>query len=375
MSNARRSLLLRYGLAVVATVLATLLRKLLDPVLEDTAPFTAYFVAIMLTAWYGGLGPSLLALVSGALLAAYLFVEPRGSLMIHDLEHQVSLGLYLFVGVVVALLSESLHASRRRVEAASAEKERVQRLLLEQQQHQRELVEADLAKVKEQLVRQTRLAAIGQISASIAHDLRNSLFTISGAAYLLKRSIPEGQSKSTEQAEHIDHEINTINRLISNLMEMARGKESQKSSVNLGEAVHEAFHRVRRAGTRLRMELSEEPFIVAADPVQLGQVLGNLMANAVEAMGEDGEVRVCGRNDGQTQTIVLEDDGPGIPKELRGQVFEPLVSGKPKGTGLGLAICRQIVERHGGTIDLTDSKGPGAAFVIRLPCGAGHPVQ
>ena len=121
MSRNQRSLLLRYGVAVIATILATLLRKLLDPVLGDTAPFSAYFVAIMLTAWYGGLGPSLVALVSGALLAGYLFVEPRGSLLIYDLEHQVSLGLYLFVGVVVALLSESLHASRRRTEAAHAE--------------------------------------------------------------------------------------------------------------------------------------------------------------------------------------------------------------------------------------------------------------
>ena len=117
----RRSLLLRYGAAVVATVLATLLRKLLDPLLGDVSPFSAYFVAIMFTAWYGGLGPSVLALVSGALLASFLFIEPRGSFAIHDLEHQVSLGLYVFVGIVVALLSESLHANRRRTEAARAE--------------------------------------------------------------------------------------------------------------------------------------------------------------------------------------------------------------------------------------------------------------
>jgi len=123
MSRSRRSLLLRYGVAVAATVLATLLRMLLDPLLGSAAPFSAYFVAVMLTAWYGGLGPSLVALVSGALVADYLFVEPRGSLLIHDLEHQVSVGLYIFVGVVGAVLSESLHASRRRTEAAHAELE------------------------------------------------------------------------------------------------------------------------------------------------------------------------------------------------------------------------------------------------------------
>jgi PAS domain S-box-containing protein len=113
--------LMQYGVAVLATILATILRKLLDPALETAAPFTAYFIAIMVTAWYGGFGPSVLALVSGAVLADYCFVEPRGSLVIHDLEHQVSLGLFIVVGVVVATLSELLHASRRRTESARIE--------------------------------------------------------------------------------------------------------------------------------------------------------------------------------------------------------------------------------------------------------------
>ena len=114
-------MLLRYGVAVAATLAATVLRRLLDPVLEDAAPFSVYFVAIMFTAWYAGLGPSLLALVSGAVLATYLFVQPRGLLLIRDVEHQVSLAVFVAVGVVVALLSESLHASRRRTEAARGE--------------------------------------------------------------------------------------------------------------------------------------------------------------------------------------------------------------------------------------------------------------
>jgi PAS domain S-box-containing protein len=147
MSRSRRLLLWRYGVAVIATIFATLLRKLLDPVLDDTAPFTAYFVAIMFTAWYGGLGPSLVALISGGLLAAYLFIEPRGSPQIHDLEHQVSLGLYVFVGVVVVLLSELLHASRRRTEAARAEladaNRELQAEIAERQRAERWLLESE----------------------------------------------------------------------------------------------------------------------------------------------------------------------------------------------------------------------------------------
>ena len=115
----KRSLLLRYGAAVLATVLATVLRKLLDPVLEDTAPFLGVFRGHHVYRLVWRAGPSVAGPRFRRLLASYLFIEPRGSLVIHDLEHQVSLGLYLVVGVVVALLSESLHANRRRTEAGA----------------------------------------------------------------------------------------------------------------------------------------------------------------------------------------------------------------------------------------------------------------
>jgi PAS domain S-box-containing protein len=116
-----RPVLVRYGIAVLATLIATLARKALDPVLENSAPFSAYYAAVMFTAWYAGLGPSLFALVAGTILADWLFIEPHLSLLAFNLEHQVGLGLYLVVGVMVATLSESLHASRRRTEMARAE--------------------------------------------------------------------------------------------------------------------------------------------------------------------------------------------------------------------------------------------------------------
>ena len=117
----KRSLLLRYGAAVLAIILATMLRKLLDPVLEGSAPFSVYYVAVMFVAWYAGLGPSLVTLGCGIVLADYLFIEPRGSILGPNLEQQVGVGVYLAVGTVVALLSESLHANRRRAESARAE--------------------------------------------------------------------------------------------------------------------------------------------------------------------------------------------------------------------------------------------------------------
>ena len=126
MSGRWRVWFCRYGAAIVAVALATLLRIWLDPFLENRAPFSTYFVAIMFAAWYGGIGPSLVVMVVGALAADYFFIEPRGSIYLYnwvayDVEQEVALGLYFLVGIVIALASESLRAGRRRTEAARAE--------------------------------------------------------------------------------------------------------------------------------------------------------------------------------------------------------------------------------------------------------------
>ena len=146
-SKSWRSLLVRYGTAVSTTLLATLLRMLLNPILEHKATFSAYYAAVMFTAWYSGLGPSLVAIASGAILADYFFIEPRLSLFNYNLDDQVGLGLYIAVGIVVAVLCESLHASRRRTETARAQLDKVNRALqkeiAERQQAEQWLLESE----------------------------------------------------------------------------------------------------------------------------------------------------------------------------------------------------------------------------------------
>lgn len=138
---------LRYAIAVISIALATLFRWWLDPILETHIPFTTFYAAIMITAWYGGVGPSLLAIVSGAILASFLFVEPRGSIYIYDLEHQVGLGLYLLVGLVVTLLMESLRLGRQKTEKALAElavaHDALKKEIAERKQAERWLIESE----------------------------------------------------------------------------------------------------------------------------------------------------------------------------------------------------------------------------------------
>ena len=254
---------------------------------------------------------------------------------------------------------------RKRAEEAT---QKAQAELLEERQHEKEHAEAELARMRDRLVRATRLAAIGQVSASIAHDLRNPLGTVRNAAYYLGRRLPQGQPEVAEYLGIINQEVAAADRIITNLLAVARAKEPVKQHVDLGQAIREVLAETGQAeAVRLRMSLAPEPFVVRADPDQLRQVFRNLVTNAVDAMDGGGEIVVEAAREADGDSIVLRDTGPGVAQEIRETVFEPLVTTRAKGIGLGLTICRQIIERHGGGIELIDEDKPGAAFRIRLP--------
>jgi PAS domain S-box-containing protein len=254
---------------------------------------------------------------------------------------------------------------RRQAEEAT---QKAQEELLEQRQREKDHVEAELARTRDRLVRATRLAAVGQVSANIAHDLRNPLGTVRNAAYYLERRLPKDQPEIAEYLGIIDQEVAAADRIIANLLAVAGAKAPIKQDVDVGQAIRATLAWTRPAkAVRLRMSLTPEPFKVRADPDQLRQVFRNLVANAVEAMGSGGGIVVEAARDADGDSIVLRDKGPGVAQEVRQSLFEPLVTTKAKGIGLGLTICRQIIENHGGDIELIDEDKPGAAFRIRLP--------
>jgi PAS domain S-box-containing protein len=251
--------------------------------------------------------------------------------------------------------------------AEEAAREAQAQLLAEQQAVQRR-IETELAALREELVRTTRLAAIGQVSGSIAHDLRNPLGSVRNAAYYLKQIIPGDDSEIIEYLGIIDQEITSADRIITNLLRIGRNPKAVKQEVDIAKAVVESFDRIGSpAGVRLHVSANPDPFIILADPDQLRQVFDNLGANAVQAMGDNGEITVEATRDRENDTIKFCDTGPGITQEIRQTLFQPLVTTKAKGTGLGLTICRQIAQRHGGTIGFVDGDGGGATFVICLP--------
>ena len=248
------------------------------------------------------------------------------------------------------------------------EQKRAQEALLERQRHETERVQAELAKVSDELVRKTRLAAIGQVSASIAHDLRNPLGAARNSTFFLKRRFGAGEPKLAQHLGIIDEEVAKADCIITNLLTMTRAGVPDKRAVDLGQIVREVLKEAPRVeGVGCRMTMVPDPFKVQADPDQFRQVIRNLFDNAVDAMGGHGVFLVEASSDSDYDTLVFRDSGPGFSADVRGQMFEPLVTTKASGTGLGLAICRRIIENHGGEIEAPEGEGQGGVVRIRLP--------
>ena len=254
---------------------------------------------------------------------------------------------------------------RKRSEQEASE---AQKALLDQQRHETERVASELAAVRDELVRKTRLAAVGQVSASIAHDLRNPLGVVRNSAFFLKRRFGKIDPKLTEHLEIINEDVSRSDRIITNLLRMSRAKAPETEDVDLGELIKTIVTPMDRPHQiTWRICVDPEPFILQADPSLLTQVISNIWDNAVDAMGEQGQFSVEATREADTDTIILRDTGPGFESAVRDRLFEPLVTTKARGTGLGLTICLQIIESHGGTIEAFETADPGAALRIQLP--------
>ncbi len=251
----------------------------------------------------------------------------------------------------------------------SAERIRqAQQQLLDQQEYEKERVKEELAKTQDKLVRTTRLAAIGQVSASIAHDLRNPLGAVHNATYLLKRYLPNADEKITRQVQVIEQEVQRSNQIITNLLSLAQAKEPQKRNLPLNELIQEVFVLINMPKDILwSLKTDPDPFLVHVDITQFRQVVQNILTNAVEAMAGIGQFSIEAWREGANDVILFRDTGPGFSAQIQGDPLEPLITTKTTGTGLGLTICRDIITRHGGTISIANEGDSGAVIRITLP--------
>jgi signal transduction histidine kinase len=225
-----------------------------------------------------------------------------------------------------------------------------------------------------EVLRAEQLAAVGQVAAGVAHELRNPLTSVK----MLVQTGLEGQSPTglqTEDLTIIEHEIRRMEACIQSFLDFARPPSAERRRTDLLAVVHRALalleSRARRQSVILKTDLPLGPVELLIDPDQVHQVLVNLILNALDAMPQGGQLllEVRSMSDLPGVRVRLHDTGPGIPANVLERLFEPFVSGKETGLGLGLSICRRLLEAHGGSITGANDPAGGAVFTFTLPAG------
>jgi signal transduction histidine kinase len=213
------------------------------------------------------------------------------------------------------------------------------------------------------LVQQEKLAAIGRIAAGVAHEVRNPLGVIRASAALVREGFAPGDD-SFRACQFICDESDRLNVLVTTLLDFSRPTQPRIEAIDieklLDHALELAGDAIRASDARVVREIAPQQSPMRADPHLLAQVLLDLLINAAEAVSREGRIAVRIASDATALRIEVADDGPGVAREQRVQIFEPFVTTKPRGTGLGLAMALRIAEAHGGTLAFVDGAGAGA---------------
>jgi two-component system, NtrC family, sensor kinase len=229
---------------------------------------------------------------------------------------------------------------------------------------------------QEQLIRSEKMAALGQLSAGVAHEIRNPLTSIKIFIQTLEKEIDLDENQQ-EDFRIIRKEIDRLNEIVVRFLNFARPEEPQLQPVNLYGLMMDTLNllmaRIKGHGIRLNVSLSPDLPLVEGDPKQLDQVLLNLLLNAVEAMPNGGTlgvhsaVKTVPETEGKVLQLVIQDTGPGIREQDRAYLFDPFFTTKDGGTGMGLSIAYSIIQKHKGQIEVESQEGQGASFILSLP--------
>ena len=243
------------------------------------------------------------------------------------------------------------------------------------------LVDATEAAESERTLRRSEsLAAVGQATTQVAHEIRNPLGSIRLGVSMLRDSVTDEEGLNT--IELVERGIKHLNKLVVDVTQFSRQKELERSSVDLHDSLERSLdlvsERLLEKNASVEKEFAKGTITGQWDAYQLRQVFVNVIANAVDASQEGAQVRIstellvpASEGNGQPAKIyarvIIADEGKGMDQATRDRIFEPFFSTKKRGTGLGLAIVKQIVEQHGGRISVASEPGKGSRFIIDLP--------
>ncbi|HLJ93795.1 MAG TPA: ATP-binding protein [Gemmataceae bacterium] len=233
----------------------------------------------------------------------------------------------------------------------------IERVIEQLQQREREVLRAE------------QLAAVGQVAAGVAHELRNPLTSIK---MLVQTALENhfGDGPPREDLDLMEHEIRRMEQCIQMFLDFARPPRCERRRTDLVPVVRRALAlvegRARRQKVTIQADLPQQPIYVMIDPEQIHQVVLNLLLNSLDALPRGGTARLE-LLVGKEIEVRVSDSGPGILPRIRNRLFEPFISSKETGMGLGLSICKRLIEAHGGAICGDNSPGGGAVFSFTLP--------
>ncbi len=348
----------RYLVVLLKLVLATLLIAHTGGGPEiNSSYYPIYYVPVVTAALYFGPGWTLLwtALASG-MYCSFLIPALREYELTLEGVGELSIRIVFFF--VAALIVNRFATENRRQTEQLAETNR-----------QLQLAQAEAR-------RSERLAALGQLSAGLAHEIRNPLGVIKGSAEMLNQKLRDSNPLASELAGYIFSEVNRLSTLVGRFLDFARPLRTETRPQQITELLDRALHSVAEQwrGGQITVEKEYQPDLplVAVDEALCEQAFVNLVQNAYEAMGSQGGLfRVAASqvfaNGRSGVEIRLRDTGPGVPAELREQIFNPFVTTKETGVGLGLSIVSKIIDEHRGFLRLENGPDEGACLVIFLP--------
>lgn len=302
-----------------------------------------------------------IVLACAGYLSMLLYLGP-GRYIPEDQMHV--LFLYVSIFPVVGFLTHQLAQSYR------AEAKRHQTVAEQLAESNRNLKEAEAAKRRSE-----RLAALGQLSAGLAHELRNPLSTMKASAEMLLRSVDSSNPLAHEMAGFISTEVDRTNKLITRFLDFARPLAVRLEMAELAPVLDRAVEEVERHQPPLQVAIYKnyspdiKPFLF--DPELMERVIYNLLLNAAQASPPKGSVTLKTRQIDNTVEIAVIDCGSGIEKKHLENIFNPFFTTKPNGVGLGLPIVSKIVDEHGGKIGVNSEPGSGTVFHVYLPLSTG----
>jgi C4-dicarboxylate-specific signal transduction histidine kinase len=373
-------LLCAYGIAVLSVTGALIISRSQALHLES-APVSLFLCAVMLSSWFGGAGPGLLATTLSSFAFYYYFLHPMHSLAAkpEEIPRFVAFTVSaLFVGSLSAAqrsATESLRRARDDLKGTVQELQKTNNAL-DAESHERKQAEEAMRQAQAELTRVSRATTMGELTASLAHEVNQPIAAaVTDANTCLRwlaREHPDVE-EAREAALRVVKDTTRAAEIISRIRLFFKKSTSRRELVDVNDVVREMIVFLHSEATRYNIvvgaDLSTDLPQVTGDRVQLQQVLMNLMTNGIEAMKNiDGTRRLMLRSLAEKEQVLLSvsDTGVGLPAQQADQIFDAFFTTKLDGTGMGLRISRSIVESHGGRLWAENNSPRGASFYFTL---------